>query len=123
MLCYLQFVTFRYHPRLKLLSFRRFSCSGSLSLRDVGYMMGQFYSKMFIVRPVSAVRPYDRMLLGIAREGMWYLPLKLSVTEDGLSAETSLAINILLRNWHIIYRTSHHPQRISLQICIFFIFI
>ena len=31
-----------------------------------------------------------------------YLPLKLSVTGDGLTAETGLTIKILLENWHLI---------------------
>ena len=33
----------------------------------------------------------------------WYdHPLTLSVTEDGLTAETGLTIKILLWNWHIV---------------------
>ena len=38
---------------------------------------------------------------------VWYLPLKLLGTEDGLTAGTDLAIQILLWNWHIFYPTSH----------------
>ena len=34
---------------------------------------------------------------------VWYLLLKLSVTEDGLADETGLTIKGLLRNWHFIY--------------------
>ena len=37
-------------------------------------------------------------------------PLKLSVTEDGLTAETGLAIKGFKGNWHIIYPSSHHDE-------------
>ena len=37
-----------------------------------------------------------------------YFPLKLSVTEDGLTAEPGLTIQILLWNWHIFYPKFHH---------------
>ena len=37
----------------------------------------------------------------LCTEIVWYLPLKLSVTEDGLTAEIGLTITILLLNWHI----------------------
>ena len=38
------------------------------------------------------------------------LPLKLSVTEDGLRSETGLTIQILPCNWHIIYPSAHHDE-------------
>ena len=37
----------------------------------------------------------------LAQDGMVHL--KLSVTEDGLTAETGLTIKLLLWNWHIFY--------------------
>ena len=43
----------------------------------------------------------------------WYntpLPPKFSVTEDGLTAETSLTINSFKWNWRIIYPKSHHDE-------------
>ena len=45
-------------------------------------------------------------------ELVWYLPLKLSVTEDGPKAETGLTIKILLWQWHIIYPTSHYIKSV-----------
>ena len=39
-----------------------------------------------------------------------YLPLKLSVTEDNLTAETELIIKHLLCNWNITNPTSHHDE-------------
>ena len=39
-----------------------------------------------------------------------YLPIKLSVTEDSLAAETGLKIKTLLWDWQIIYPTSHHDE-------------
>ena len=36
------------------------------------------------------------------------LPLKFSVTGDGLKAETSPTIKIVLWNWHIIHLTAHY---------------
>ena len=38
------------------------------------------------------------------------LPLKMSVTENGLMAETDLTKQISLWNWHIIYTASHHNE-------------
>ena len=39
-----------------------------------------------------------------------YLHLKLSVTEDGLTAETGPTIKFLLWNHHIVYPTFHHNE-------------
>ena len=45
----------------------------------------------------------------IARDCM-LPPSHVSVTEDGLTAETELTIRVLLSNWHIIYPTSYHDE-------------
>ena len=47
-------------------------------------------------------------------EMVWYLPLKLWVTEDGLVAEAGLQIQILLSNRHIFHPSPHN--RISLDL-------
>ena len=39
-----------------------------------------------------------------------YLPLKSLVTEDGLTDETGLTINIFFLSWHIINPTSHQDE-------------
>ena len=36
--------------------------------------------------------------------------IKMSDTEDGLTAETGLTINSFTCNWIIIYPTSHHDE-------------
>ena len=45
----------------------------------------------------------------MARDGKILL-LKLSVTEDDLTAETGLTIKILLLNWHIINPAFYHDE-------------
>ena len=69
--------------------------------------------KGFIVRQGSAARPSsvtDNLREHskhhfITRDGI-PLPLKLSVTKDGLTAKTGLAVKIFLPNQHIINPTS-----------------
>ena len=41
---------------------------------------------------------------------VWYLPLKLSVTEDSQTAKTGLTIKIFLWNWHTYNTTSPHDE-------------
>ena len=65
--------------------------------------MCQFHIKFFIVRPISAVRPYSETKRFI-------IYINLAVTEDGLKAKTGQAIKILLCNWYIFYLTSHHNE-------------
>ena len=67
----------------------------------------------------------------ITRDGIiWYLPLKLSITDDGLAAKSCLTIlKKLLCNWHIFNPTSppyltlfyffHYcPHMVSTGICL-----
>ena len=48
-------------------------------------MMSQFHNKWFIIRPVSAARPNS--VINNLRVRCHNIPLKLSVTEDGLTAK------------------------------------
>ena len=66
-------------------------------------MMYRFHSKIFIFRPVSAVRPYSESdnlrgtyhtISGYNMSEMVYLP----------------TIKSLLWNWRIIYPTFHHDE-------------
>ena len=61
--------------------------------------MCRFLSTIIIVKPVWAVRPSHSLISPF--------PHNLSVTEDGLTAETGLTIKRFKRNWHIIHPTHH----------------
>ena len=79
-----------------------------------------FHWEIFIARQVTDIRPYSVTDKLRGRYHSWhrtnisqpsmvlYIPLKLSVTEDGLTAKTSLTIPIFHWNWRIINPSSHH---------------
>ena len=83
--------------------------------------MCQLLSKIFILRQVSAVRAslvtdnlrgrYQTCNMSFP-EMVLYRPLKLLVTEEVLTAETSVTIKILLRNRHSTSQI-HRQQKIS----------